>query len=377
MEILDKAEKKVCIVVTYTYPYIGSGIGNIARIQAEELAKNNFLTTIISSNIPKTKKRFMHNNVKYIKIWSTDFLEKFKIPVPIFLPNFRVFKEIQKSDIVHVHDIIYPSSFFAAIYAKLFNKPLILTQHVGYVKYKSEIIELIQKIVYNTQGRIILHWANKIIYYNSNVKNWIIDFKIDKTKLVFLPNWVNREIFKPVKKEIKQELRIKYNLPINKKIILFVGRFVPKKGFDKLIKIANEKYLIIFIGEGEIPLKTDFVRVYKAMPQEKLCKFYQLSDLFVLPSINEGFPLAIQEAMCSGLPIITTDHPGYREYINDSEVRLIKPSIEQIKESINEIIYDNNKMNSLKENAFKTAIKLFDEKKCTEQLIKIYCEALK
>src|SRR6266566_4488862 len=65
----------VVIVVTYAHPYIGSGLGVVAKFQAEYLASRGHNVTLISSNIPQTSKIFVLNNVTYIKVPAVALLE--------------------------------------------------------------------------------------------------------------------------------------------------------------------------------------------------------------------------------------------------------------------------------------------------------------
>ena len=88
-----------------------------------------------------------------------------------------------------------------------------------------------------------------------------------------------------------------------------MGRFVPKKGFDILYQAKDPSYLLVFVGGGMIPdyIKSDHsVKIIGPLPQEELAMLYKASDVFILPSYGEGFPLSIQEAMATGLPIITS-----------------------------------------------------------------------
>ena len=118
------------------------------------------------------------------------------------------------------------------------------------VKTKHWIINLVQKIVSKTYGKFTMNTSKKIIVCNEQVKNWLDS----GNKSIFIPNAVDIDLFKPVSnKKKKQELRKKYNLPLYKPIIIFVGRLVEKKGFDKLFEARDKNYYILFVGEGEAP----------------------------------------------------------------------------------------------------------------------------
>jgi D-inositol-3-phosphate glycosyltransferase len=367
---------KIVVGVTYSYPYIGSGIGNVAVKQAEELAKLGHDVTLISSNFPKSKREFTRNKVKYLKGKLILRLEKIGLPIPLFFLNKKMKKVIKNADIVHIHDSLYPSSYQIAKFAKKFNKKIILTQHIGFIQYKSFIAKLIERIVYNTIGKNILNKASKILVLNEGVKDYLLKLSIPENKISFLPNGVDIKLFKPTIKENKIKIRKEYNLPLDKPIVLFVGRLVEKKGFDKLFEAKDANYLTIFVGGGNIPdnMKNDKnVLFFGEKTPDELSKIYQLSDIFCLPSHGEGFPLSIQEAMASGLPVITTDESNYKLYLNSSNSILIDSSAENIKKSIQKLLSDSNLIKNFSTEARKKAVTDFSWSKNLKGL----CEAYK
>jgi glycosyltransferase involved in cell wall biosynthesis len=90
-------------------------------------------------------------------------------------------------------------------------------------------------------------------------------------------------------------------------VYLFVGRFVEKKGLAVLRRIATAlpDSLFVMLGQGPVDPGAwglDNVRVVGAVDQQTLARYYQSADLLVLPSVGEGLPLVVQEAMSAGLP---------------------------------------------------------------------------
>ena len=115
------------------------------------------------------------------------------------------------------------------------------------------------------------------------------------------------------KQEIKEELGI-----CEEKIILSVGRFIPGKGFENLILAANslpDNVGIYIIGgvptDSYISIvnenKKERMHFLKFMPSEELKKYYLCADVFVFPTHKDIWGLVVNEAMASGLPVITTD----------------------------------------------------------------------
>lgn len=117
--------------------------------------------------------------------------------------------------------------------------------------------------------------------------------------------------------EEKQSLRKELNMP-EEKIVLSVGQFIPRKGFDVLLRAAENlpKSVGVYIVGSEptaqyIALREKLglsnVHFVGFQKKESLAKFYSASDLFVLPTREDIWGLVINEAMAFGLPVITTD----------------------------------------------------------------------
>jgi len=131
------------------------------------------------------------------------------------------------------------------------------------------------------------------------------------------------------------------------------------KGADKLIhavsRLSINDYHLFLVGGGElIPDLEKLVKKFKIenritftgwQADERLVKFYQAADLFVLPSIDrsEAFGIVLIEAMACGVPVIASDLPGVRAVVRDSETGLlVKPrDVEGLKQAIEKILTDD------------------------------------
>jgi glycosyltransferase involved in cell wall biosynthesis len=126
-------------------------------------------------------------------------------------------------------------------------------------------------------------------------------------KLMF--TGVDTEIFFPIRAGQKTKLRARLGLAPDRPIALFVGRFVEKKGLHILSRMARLRPDIAwaFAGWGHMnPRDWDLpnVTVFSDLAGPSIAPLYQASDVFVLPSKGEGFPLVIQEALACGLPVV-------------------------------------------------------------------------
>jgi len=163
------------------------------------------------------------------------------------------------------------------------------------------------------------------IAVSSIVSDKLIEIGVDKKKILIAPNGTDLQMFKP---RNKFELRIKYGFPNDKKIILFVGRFIQSKGIAKLIEalsFLDDGYRAILIGKGEYKPKHSKILFCNSLSHEIVSEFMSLSDIFVLPTLHEGSSNVIAEAMASGLPIVSSDIAEIREQCDESNSILVDP----------------------------------------------------
>jgi glycosyltransferase involved in cell wall biosynthesis len=123
-------------------------------------------------------------------------------------------------------------------------------------------------------------------------------------------------------------------LPEDKFILFTVRNLVPRMGLENLISafeiVQNGRRDLLLVIGGEGPLETalreqvrscgveDFVRFVGYIPDEDLPSYYQMADLFILPTSElEGFGLVTVEALASGLPVLGTPVGGTREILTN------------------------------------------------------------
>ncbi len=164
-------------------------------------------------------------------------------------------------------------------------------------------------------------------------------------------NGVDTDLFKPLSDKQKNDLRIKYNLPTNKKIVLFSAHKMSdkNKGINYVLSLARETAIknIFFVGIGEMkdPCMSNLKITGYIKDGKKLAEFYGLSDLFIFPSVAETFSLVLLEVMASGLPVIGFDIPAFREII-DPQTGILVPIKNQfaLNEAALSLLQDENKI---------------------------------
>jgi glycosyltransferase involved in cell wall biosynthesis len=163
----------------------------------------------------------------------------------------------------------------------------------------------------------------------------------DRQRLLWMPNPVDTDLWRPPSPEEKKELRTRLGLPADGRIIVFIGRLVPVKelpflvdGFAGAAARDPQAHLVI-VGDG--PMRAEITgRVASAGLASRVTfagsvdpnetRFWlQASDIFTLVSAREGLPVSLIEAMATGLPAAVTNIPAITQLITDGRNGLCVP----------------------------------------------------
>lgn len=372
---------KIVSVSHYYTPHIG-GLEIVARMQAESLCADGHEVTVITcAGLGEKPGLEKGGKITVYRARALNIFDKlFSIPFPLvgFGFIFNTFKSIRNADVVHVHDVFYITSWIALLYAFCLRKPLVLTQHVAMVQHTNSVIMFVQRCVYAFFGRMIFKRAEKIIVYNPAVRNFLLSYNVRENKIVFIHNGIDTSLFAKKPSFDVVATRNRFNLPLDKKLVLFVGRLVPKKGYDVLFKAKDPSFELVYVGSGEIPeswLSQEHFHFLGALSQADLAMLYQAVDLFVFPAEGEMFTLVMQEAMASGLPIIATDEIGYKEYDIDRDLFVLcERKSEVFKDAIKRVLSDDGLMKEMSEYSQSLSQNYFDWNANFASVINLYKE---
>jgi len=195
---------------------------------------------------------------------------------------------------------------------------------------KDMCVKLYEKSI----GKIILKSVDNVVVLSESDARYISLFGLKKSNITILPNAINPADFSEYLNVDTTEFIEKYHLK-GRKRVLFVGEVTNRKGVTTLIKSISlltkrnlkENCVFVIVGSGEN--LSDARSLAKDLNVEswvvftgrlsflELVQAYRSADLFVLPSLSEGLPTSILEAMYFGLPVVATDIPGVRDHFSD------------------------------------------------------------
>ncbi len=188
--------------------------------------------------------------------------------------------------------------------------------------FKEEILRWMSYISFNT----VLKKLKNIVVVSNKTKSVLLDLWISEKLITVIPNSVDLSCYKSIKKELKQEERTefakKYKIPETKKWLLFVWSNESRKNLLTLLKSLwrlPDDYILVRVGKdwssdelkkmNEIIKKLNIANKYfhlQDLSEEELILLYQISDIYIMPSLYEWFWRPIIEAQACWLPVIST-----------------------------------------------------------------------
>ena len=294
------------LLVTHFYPPHGGGV----EIVAGQLASRVSMATdvIWFAAAPPGDAGVDGVALRPMQCWN-GLERRFGLPVPIPSPLavLRLLGAVRASDIVWVHDLIYPANLAAAVTAMATGKPLVVTVHVGAIPYRSGVERRLMAGALAVVGRLVLTRAAAVVFVSERVRaEFLARWALRRETLV--PNGVDFETFRPLARSDRQRVRDELGIG-GQPMVLFVGRFVDRKGLPLLHDLAREMTEVDWVFAGRGPLDPESwhlpnVRVERQRTGRSVAELYAAADILVLPSVGEGFPLVVAEALASGLPVL-------------------------------------------------------------------------
>ena len=188
---------------------------------------------------------------------------------------------------------------------------------------------------------------------SNKLKNELIGYGISKNRIFVKPNAVDLTKFY---KRNKAEMRKKYKLPMDLKLVAFVGRFEPVKGPLRVLEAVQklDNVGVLFIGRGpQEPIGSSVV-FKESVPSYKIPELLSAADIFVLPTQKEGSCNAIAEAIACGLPVVSSNIPEVIVQCDPSFSILVDPlDVKALETAIDSILSNKKRGVEMSENALK------------------------
>lgn len=190
-----------------------------------------------------------------------------------------------------------------------------------------------------------ISFAKKIVTISQYSKQRIVaHYNVDPTKISVVPIGINIQQFQVLTEEEKQFARARFQIPQMSFVILYVGSEQRRKNLSTVVhalaQVRKSVGEVLFLKVGKpqsasgrslferelagCGLETS-TRIIDYASDEELAQLYGLADLFVFPSVGEGFGVPLLEAMASGTPVLTTRCSSIPEVVGDVALTVEDP----------------------------------------------------
>ncbi len=385
---------KIAFVVHTAYPEFIGGREHHVHHLANALSANDEVTVFAGGNT-KITERCKVDNYTLVRLPMIS-LKVSRNPLQIYriIPQLLPILKQERFELVHAFEYGSYSTHIAHIYSKNYGIPFVLTVY-GY-QLRNPLLRIFKKLYDCFFGRSLLISAKKIFCVSDVQAQEILRIagaESIKEKVVIQENCISINDYKGV--IVKDNWLSKYDL--NGKIkLLTIGRLLPRKGilnlvyaFDRVIsQYHSEDVKLMIVGPdgGDLKNINNLIKKLKlensiiiegAVPYDKVRNFLALSDIFVLPSLYEGLPLSLLEAMALGRAVIFTDLPCAKRVItHGKDGLLVKPGdIDSLVRAILRLSKDKEFREYLGFNA-KQTVKRFDSFIEAQKVRKTYEEVV-
>ena len=313
------------LVLNYEFPPLGGGAApasyEIARQLAESETNNIDVVTMGFRHLPAYEELTPNLRVHRVKSLRgrRDISQPWEQAMYLFSGFMKARQLIEKGRYhkIHCHFIV-PTGILALLLKSRFGIPYVISAHgsdvPGYNPDRFVFLHFFTRPLL----KLICDEAEKIIALSHYLKD-LIRQKIsyyDDSKLVVIPNGIDPEKFKPLRKE---------------KIILSTGRLLPRKGFQHLIRAVSPKdfgYEVHIAGDGPMLGELQVLAQDSKTPiifhgwmdnnNEEYCELLGQASIYCLVSKSENASMALLEAMSAGCAVITSEAPGCVETVAQS-----------------------------------------------------------
>lgn len=384
-------------------------LGSLFKIGGYQVFAYNLMKQLISNGhriqLVLAQKEFDANRDLYrrsgFSIATLKFASDRLINYLPILPRTEI-KLLQNRENFDVWQIVgaYPAGYIARGLGR--EVPLVLRTHGEDVQVSDMLgYGLRRNTVLNDRIIDTLLKMDKVIALTKSMADDYLNMGILPHKIEVIPNGVSVDSFSGFGRQKKSRL-----LPddvIGKPLLLTVGRYHLKKGYEYIPDIAAHlvargldfRWLIVgkdvnkideairhhnlesyVITLDEIGVDTGGIGTF-SMPNEELVEVYMSGDVFVFPSLLEGFPRVVIEAMAAGLPVVTTDAEGCKDVVEHGHTGLISPAADSELMAKNiEILLCNKSMRKTLSDSAKESAKRYEWSKITNRYEDVYRSVL-
>jgi glycosyltransferase involved in cell wall biosynthesis len=341
-------------VVSHNYPPHLGGLEAIAHQLVRGFARRHDVIVVSTawdgrSGVSKEDGATVHR----LPAWHGAESRGVPYAMPLGPGAVRALTDLRSCDVLHAHGSLY-STTLLALMARRRQTPLFITEHVGFVHYPSSVLNAVQRLAWTAIGGPMVRRSAKVIAYNSRVCDWLAA-RYGPRAVEFIANGVDTNTFRPVgSPDDRRRARERLGLPPTGVLALFVGRAAHKKNLDAVLEYGSAAYQLVVCGaQRALP---PAVLNLGAVPYASMPDVFAAADFLIHAATGEGFPVSIQEAMASGLPVTLLWDSGYSGSV-DRDALVATDSLESLGRAATELAADPERRGQLGRRAREFALR--------------------
>lgn len=359
----------------------------------KELIKNGVDVDVITTNAglenSKEIKLNEWNNIDDVKVRYFKYhgYEHFNFSPGLF---FEISRRVKLYDLIHITAVWNFPVLVAGLLSILHKKPFIISPRGSLYKESFDLkSKYLKKLNYSLITKHIIKKVTALHFTTNDEKEKVVSYLRLTNSNFIIPNGINLEEYEKLPE--KGFFKNKYNIPKNKKYILFLGRINRKKGFDILINsmsLLNKKHddlMLVIAGPDndnyKIKIKkmlSDFGISNKSIFVDTLVgteknAAYVDAELFVLPSYSENFGMAVIESLACGTPVVISENVAIHDDIKNYDAGVVtKTDVNSICNAIELIMNNKEKKDNFIKNGKRLVNQCYNIKEVSKEMIKEY-----
>ncbi len=382
---------KVALLTLKFPPLLGGDVTHtrhLTRFLSEQGIKTHILTIRSQSAVQDISEKYLQMHRLGLPATTTELetlgFKRFLYMISSFLLLLRLlFKS--EVDLVHAHG--WDPALVGGLFSRVFGVPLILTVH-GIPRPREPISRMVFQFLESLILALCSSQYSRIIALTNSDKSRLVELGVSEETIDVIPNGIGIREFERIH---PRDFRDKCGISPEVFLVLFVGRLHEQKGVETLLRAAErlkeDDVSFVIVGSGHKKkeygnlaqeLRIQNILFTGEVEREILLSAFAASDVFVLPSIFEGLPYVVLEAMASGKPVVASKLPGLAEVITDGGNGILFEvgDDEALAQAIQNLKDDRRMVKRMGEANRELAEDLFDYRKVFRRIMDTYRRTL-
>jgi glycosyltransferase involved in cell wall biosynthesis len=316
---------KIDVFTDYFPPHLGGGVERVVDEVCRRLARQGHTLRVFTFNTDRAPACEVVDGVRIYRapaVQLTRFTGMQASLSPGLLPLAWRLARSHPPDILHAHNLFFSSAAAAVVLRCLLKRPLVTTLHLGSLRQLGGPSLLLASTYERTLGRAIVRSSDRLIAVSNAVAGHAVHLGARADAVRVIANGVDVQQFRPGAGRVNGTFRV-----------ACVGRLIFNKGPQYLVEAApkvlqaHPEAEFVFVGDG--PLRPHLEERARQLgvghrltflgTRHDVAAILQTCDILARPSLLEGMPLTVLEAMACGLPVVATPVSGTAELVHHGE----------------------------------------------------------